>query len=1063
MGDLIVFLDGPVPETALQAVYNPWLVILSYIVASIAAFTALDFAGRMVESRTDRVATYSWLLGGATAMGAGIWCMHFVAMLAFRLPLPVQYDLPTTLLSLLFAIVISGFALQVVSRHALSVRRLLVGGVIMGLGICTMHYTGMIAMRLDALILYRPGWFALSVVNAIVCSTIALWLVSYLGRAGQRERTRYNIMAAMMMGVAICGMHYTAMYATVCVSTGPGTLAVADIDPTLLGTMIGSLTIAIMGAALAVSLWTLSRRLERHNQLLTGEIAERKLAQENLDRANLFLDSIVENIPHMVFVKDAGNLRFVRFNKAGEELMGQSRAELIGRNDHDLFPREQADSLADQDRESLARGTMTDIPEEPVWTKSGEAKLLHTKKIPILDALGRPQYLLGISEDITERKRRQEELIAAKEAAEAANLAKSEFVARMSHEIRTPMNGVLGMIEMLLGTELAGPQRRYAEIVQQSGETLLKVINDILDFSKIEAGKLELERVGFSLRKITDDAAQLFAGRAQAKGLEITSQVFEDVPDALIGDPIRLRQILANLIGNAVKFTEAGQIVIRAGVAENEAESVLLWFEISDSGIGIAPEARGRIFEAFAQADGSTTRKYGGTGLGLAISRQLAQMLGGEIGVDSQSGTGSTFWFTARFAKGIPVPEASFDPERRLRSLHGAHGLVVDDNDTNRDILRQQLSGWGIEVDCAASGAEALAMLAEGRRYAFAILDLHMPGMDGAELARRIREAPLARSVKLVMLSSMGHDLPAATVRELGLEGVLTKPVSQSQLFDCLARLTSGTGTFHEPPAAVLPVPGRLAGRVLLVEDNVVNQEVALAILEDLCSEVEVTGNGREAVRAFAAHMNADGFDLVLMDCQMPEMDGFAATAEIRRLESALSPSRRVPIVALTANAMQGDREHCLAAGMDDYLSKPFSRANIHAALQRWLLPDAPLPAGPAQLDFGALDQIRALQRPGAPDILRKIVNVYLADSAKLLGVLREAVARGDCEAMQRAAHTLKSSSASLGGLELARHCEEMERDGRAGSAERSQARLAAIEREHRRMLPALQAQLTLP
>src|SRR4051812_8662574 len=286
MGDLIVFLDGAVPANALKAIYNPGLIGLSYLVASIAAFTALDFAGRMVESRGNRAANFAWLLGGATAMGAGIWCMHFVAMLAYRLPLPVRYDLPTTLLSMLFAIVISAFAMRVVSRLVLSVPRLLIGGVIMGLGICTMHYTGMIAMRLDAMIVYRPGWFALSIVNAIVCSTIALWLVSFLGKAAQRERTRYNVMAALMMGIAICGMHYTAMYATVCLPVGSPLERAADVDPTLLGTMIGSVTIAIMGAALAVSLWTIGKRLAHQNRMLTMEIAERRRAQDSLDRAN---------------------------------------------------------------------------------------------------------------------------------------------------------------------------------------------------------------------------------------------------------------------------------------------------------------------------------------------------------------------------------------------------------------------------------------------------------------------------------------------------------------------------------------------------------------------------------------------------------------------------------------------------------------------------------------------------------------------------------------------------------------------------------------------------------
>jgi two-component system sensor histidine kinase/response regulator len=815
-----------------------------------------------------------------------------------------------------------------------------------------------------------------------------------------------------------------------------------------------------MGAALAVSLWSISKRLERHNLRLTEEIAERKRAQENLDRANLFLDSIVENIPHMVFVKDARELRFVRFNRAGEELVGHSRNDLIGRNDRDLFPAEQAEFLVARDRESLASSTPTDIPEEPMTTRSGEVKLLHTRKIPIRDSQGNPQYLLGISEDITERKRNEQELIAAKEAAEAANLAKSEFVARMSHEIRTPMNGVLGMIEMLLATELVGPQRRYAEVVQQSGETLLMVINDILDFSKIEAGKLELDSVDFSLRKIIDDKAQMFAGRAQAKGLEIACHVHPDVPDALVGDPLRLRQVLANLIGNAVKFTEAGEIVIRVSRTEDAEDAVLLRFEVTDTGIGVDPEARERIFDAFSQADGSTTRKYGGTGLGLAISRELALKLGGDIGVESVPGKGSTFWFTARLAKGEPARLEPADAETQLQRLRGARALVVDDNATNRDILQRQLGSWGVQVDCAASGAEALEFLRAETNYTLALLDLQMPGMDGLELARRIRGGPGAASLKLVLLSSMGLDVPAATVRELGIDSVLVKPVSQSHLFDCIVRITNRGRPDRRSPGVQDAVRGPVAGKVLLAEDNAVNQEVALALLRNLCIDVEVVADGVEAVEAFSACLDDDPFDLVLMDCQMPRMDGFTATAEIRRLEASLPVAKRVPIIALTANAMQGDRERCLEAGMDDYVAKPYSREMILKALQRWQRAPTPATARSTQLDADILGEIRNLQELGSPDLMRKLVGLYLESSAKLLSGLRDAVASGDCEAVRHATHTLKSSSANLGGLELARRCEEMERDARAGSIADARTQLAALEDEYRRMLSALQEQL---
>ena len=462
-------------------------------------------------------------------------------------------------------------------------------------------------------------------------------------------------------------------------------------------------------------------------------------------------------------------------------------------------------------------------------------------------------------------------------------------------------------------------------------------------------------------------------------------------------------------------------------------------------------------------------------------------MLGGEIGVESAPGKGSTFWFTARLEKNSSTAKEPADPVELLRNLRGARCLVVDDNATNRDILRQQLGAWGIQVDSAANGTEALAMLRAGEPYAFAILDLHMPGMDGLELAQHIRNTSKIALLKLVLLSSMGHDVSDATARKLGLGGVLTKPVSQSQLFDCIVKLMDAPRKTDGFEVADIPERGysRLNAKVLLVEDNPVNREVAIAMLQDLCSQVEVAGNGHEAVAAFSGRISDNAFDLILMDCQMPEMDGFAATAEIRRQEASAAMSsavlrrppraRRIPIIALTADAMHGDRERCLAAGMDDYLSKPFSQEQLDAVLRRWLPAGAdrkpaartPVPAPRAGgssadrrlLDFQALDRIRALQRPGAPDILKKVITLYLEDAPKLLDALRDAVARSDCAAMQRAAHTCKSSSANLGALRLAGLCEEMEHDARAGSCEQAQARLGIIEDEYKKLVPALQMQ----
>jgi two-component system, sensor histidine kinase and response regulator len=645
---------------------------------------------------------------------------------------------------------------------------------------------------------------------------------------------------------------------------------------------------------------------------------------------NKLLATIVEQSSEAIWTTDLAGIT-TSWNSGAAAMFGYPPAEAIG---HALNVGESTPEEEDARRRRLVAGEKFSYDAKAV-TRSGTALDIQVAVAPLLDDANQCVGRIAVARDVTQHKRSEEALRLAREAAEAANHAKSSFLARMSHEIRTPMNGVLGMTELLLETGLTSIQRKYAETVQRSGKNLLDIINDLLDFSKIEAGKLELENVDMDLRRTIEDIVDLLAERAHVKGLELACSIPADLVTHVRGDPLRLGQVLTNLVGNAIKFTQQGAVVIRVAGVEETVKHLTMRFEVSDTGVGINLEAQTRIFEEFAQADGSTTRKHGGSGLGLAISKQLVEMMGGDIYVESAPGAGSTFWFTTSFEK--QETQSHKDPRSTpMGMLTGVRALIVEPSAINRGILHPQMSNWGMNIQLAATPEQAVELLAQaaerGAHYDIAIIDLGLPGMDALELARTIRARAAIAKVRLVMLTRRQADLRDA--RTAGIDACLAKPVRQTMLYECLVNVMAAQPqeAFAAPAEREPAVRAGMRGNILLVEDNLINQQVALGILQLQGYSITVANNGKEALDAHGR----GAFDLVLMDCHMPEMDGFEATKKIRGRESA-STGKRVPIIALTANAMAQDREDCLNAGMDDHLSKPFSMLTLQNMLDRWM------------------------------------------------------------------------------------------------------------------------------
>ena len=687
------------------------------------------------------------------------------------------------------------------------------------------------------------------------------------------------------------------------------------------------------------------------------DLTEQRKAEAELRVSEERFRAIAESSIDAIITADTQS-RITFCNPAAERMFGYSKEELIGQPGNILV----AERFIVQDRvsyESVVWGNKSHLAGRPVEA-FGLRKDRQEFPVEIsvtTYTIANKIYFTSTIHDITERKEfeqrleaevmaRTAELQQATIVAENASRSKSEFLARMSHEIRTPMSGVLGMTELLLNMGLTDQQRKLAETVHHSGELLLCILNDILDFSKIEAGKMTLESIQLDLEETMNESVEPLAERAHSKGLEIILNISPEMPLQFYGDPIRLRQILINLIGNAIKFTDTGEIEASVVPVEIHDEKALLRFSVRDSGIGIAPQAQAAIFESFAQADGSSTRKYGGTGLGLAIVRQLVEMMGGTLGVESEPGKGSIFWFTAWFKR--QTTSAQHRADNRL-GMQGLRLLIVDDNATNRAILQAVLSSWGMRHCSAESGEQALDMLRaaaeKGELYELAILDMHMPGMDGLQLATAIKADPAIAAAHLVMLSSVGLYMSTDDAYATGVEHIMTKPIRQSALYNCLATVIEKMNSAQPSTPAEQPFGEQTAEQfdacVLVAEDNPVNQAIAVGMLEYLGCRTAVAGTGCEAIQS----LKQSSYDLILMDCQMPEMDGYEATRMIRQQEQYAggngegnsSQGRRIPIIALTANALEGSREVCLAAGMDDYLAKPFTKLELSSLLKTWL------------------------------------------------------------------------------------------------------------------------------
>jgi two-component system sensor histidine kinase/response regulator len=1013
--------DVPNLATALTGSYNPTLIILSLTIAMLAAYAALAISDR-VAAATGARARLAWLAAGSASMGGGIWAMHFIGMLAFSLPCGIGYDPSVTLLSMLPGVLASAAALSVIGRKGrVGLRQLAIGAVLMGAGIGAMHYAGMGAIRLAALLRYDLATVLISVVVAVALAFLSLSVRIHL--RDRRDLTRFaQPLAAAIMGIAIAGMHYTAMRAAVFFPDADFADAGLAMAPQLFAILVTIFAVFVAASALAASF--AGRQIETARDL-KHEIAHRTALEADVRRDRARLQGIFDSIGDGLVATDRlGTI--LQWSPGAERIFGYSGEEIVGSSIGRLMPAHLTARYADYLRPDPVTGKapITGIRQEVTARRRDGWEFPAELSVSETGADGE-FFFTGIVRDISERKQAQAELVQAREQAEAANHAKSMFLANMSHEIRTPLNAVLGMAHLTLNTELTRQQRNYVGKMQQSGRHLLAIVNDVLDFSKIEAGEIGIEATEFSLEDVLTTVNDIISERVNAKGLELIFDLPADAARRLIGDPLRVGQVLINLANNAVKFTAEGEVELSVRPVEETDTHVALRFAVRDTGIGMDEAQRARLFQSFQQADASITRKFGGTGLGLAISKRLVELMGGRIGVETEAGKGSLFWFTLRFAKGVDA----IAPRLPAPMLAGRRILVVEDNDAARMTIVEMLRSLKFEVAEAASGAAALSLvqadLAAGRRYDVAMVDWRMPGLDGLETVARLRQFDYdGAPPSFVLVTAYGREDVLRLAHQAGIDEIVVKPISPSVLLDSVARIFSDKNDPQPIAESMqsLPVPRDLAGRrILVVEDNELNQEVARDLLMLAGVTVECAGNGAQALEFLARNK----YDLVLMDMQMPVMDGITATRQIR-LQPAFAA---LPIIAMTANALEQDRLTCLEAGMNDHIGKPVDPDELYAVISRGLggapppvavpvLVASAEPSGP----FHHFDEPAALRRMrGRRDRYLDFLGKFLKSQCGAVQRLRNLLSQRDNAAAEREAHTAKGLAATIGADVAAR------------------------------------------